>query len=125
MTTDEQLAAHPRWRWLPGMRTATDATGRAWRVRDHGGRPEPMLERGPRLRQRATPLSECLPDLGDLATAGSLLGLLGPGWKAINVAEGHWVVCTVDGAGPSRCGPLGEAAGKAVIAHWDRLDAAA
>ena len=70
-----RAVACPGWRWRPGMRTLPDARGRVYRLRDHGGRCEPMLEAGPVLRQPAPPESEWLPDLTDPATLGCVLAL--------------------------------------------------
>ena len=62
---EAQLAAHPMWRWAPGMAFLTrSGTGTRFR----------LSEEGP--RQGASPVPSAVPDLADPATLGCLLAML-------------------------------------------------
>lgn len=86
MTDDKQtlaarLAAHPRWRWMPGM-LAVGESREWWRV---SGPAEGYVEAsalavgestGVDMWERSEPHPPIVPDLSDRATIGCLVGML-------------------------------------------------
>jgi len=71
------------WRWLPGSLSLQDEHGRTYRALA----PEPpqigtrlVHERGRRIRQKAPPLAQLVPDFRDPCTLGGLLALVREAW---------------------------------------------
>jgi hypothetical protein len=118
-----RLMAHPRWRWAPGMRTAT--TRRVcWvteGVHTHDV-PGGIYDHDMRVRpdNGCDPLVDLLPDLDDPATCGVLLVALAA--ERICFAEygarGWAVVLDHPEHGPSYLGTLGIALATALLEAW-------
>jgi hypothetical protein len=114
-----QLAAHPRFRWAPGM---LDTRGnRVVGVTADGG---PWWLLAAEYTSGGERVAS-VPDLTDPATAGVLLSWLPPG---VFVRQSDplgdpdvWSVGTTTSTGWGRS--LGEAAAKAVLAVWEVSDA--
>ena len=69
----------PGWRWMPGMRIGGEVSDRHKRVGDHWHMRSAILD----LRR-----AHAWPDPDDLATAGCLLALLGPGVDTCSCGDG-------------------------------------
>ena len=113
-----ELAAHPRWRWMPGMK-AVFSDGSYCRVHD-------AVRSAGWDGERFHRLDGLVPALDDPATVGCLLAQLPAGWTAGSHAQvgGDTVyrVLWFGGRGaPERtdwCPTLGEAVARALLACW-------
>jgi hypothetical protein len=115
-----RLAAHPRFRWMAGMRE--DSGDRVNRIE---GDRIVYVDREGDVESR--PANGCyfgIPDLDDPATQGCLIAMLGDDFceRQRSSMPGMWLVWIFDPHGcPPRCvsgTTQGEALGRAVLAKW-------
>lgn len=134
-----QLAAHPRWRWMPGM-LALDSSLSLRVARACGDLIEGTLDNPGHVSPGALFVADALPDLSDPATVGCLLAMLREAWTGdepggtarFGLRDGGFV--TFDGQGvdclarrntgmsgpftEKHRGPMGEALALALLAAW-------
>lgn len=105
------LAAHPRWRWAPGMLALEQATPGMGLWRD--GRC--------RLVEGADAPWQAVPDLTDHATAGCLLDTfhgLGRAYALIPTVDGGYTLSMRHDGLAFTGDTLGEALARALLAAW-------
>lgn len=128
-----RLAAHPKFKWQPGMLARERSPSGNWQPGDYewrivDGEPDlsAVTSEGDIQQAQNMPIgfAWAYPDLTDAATGGVLLDVLGPGWTVITrigKVDAHPTGC----AGPPGVSgaTVAEACARALLAEWEATPA--